>query len=57
MQIPIPSIEQQSEIVEHLDRRCTKIDSVIKSKRTVIDKLTDYKKSLIYEAVTGKMEV
>ena len=57
MQIPVPSIQQQSEIVEHLDKRCADIDSVIRSKQMVIDKLTDYKKSLIYEAVTGKMEV
>lgn len=48
--------EQQS-IALHLDTDCERIENYISKKLEVINKLTDYKKSLIYEAVTGKMEV
>ena len=54
--IAIP-IEEQHEIAAYLDQKCTAIDSVVAKKETLIDKLTEYKKSLIYEAVTGKREV
>lgn len=37
--------------------RLPNIDHLIERKKTIIDKLTDYKKSLIYEVVTGKKEV
>lgn len=55
--IPLVPIDKQGDIVQHLDSKCKKIDNSIKQKQSVIDKLTEYKKSLIYEAVTGKMEV
>lgn len=55
--IPIPPVAEQQEIVDYLDTRCTKINQLIKGCKIIIDKLTEYKKSLIYEVVTGKKEV
>ncbi|MCE9656259.1 restriction endonuclease subunit S [Clostridium celatum] len=55
--IIIPTIEQQKEIVKFLDSKCTEIDSTISKKEELIEKLESYKKSLIYECVTGKREV
>lgn len=55
--IVIPSIEEQKDIVYHLDTKCSEIDSLIKSKEKLIEELTAYRKSLIYEYVTGKKEV
>lgn len=55
--ITVLTLDEQQRIVEFLWRRCTKIDSILIQKQTLIDKLTQYKKSLIYEAVTGKLEV
>ena len=53
----VPPIEEQLKIVEYLEQKCDAIDSVISQKLTIIEALTEYKKSLIYEAVTGKKEV
>lgn len=55
--IVVPPINEQKKITNYLNDTCTKIDSFIEKKQTLIDKLTQYKKSLIYEAVTGKLEV
>lgn len=55
--IPYPSIEQQNQIVTELDKICTDIDKMIKIRQKYIEQLEEYKKSLIYEAVTGKIEV
>lgn len=55
--IPIPSIGEQNEIVEYLDNKCCKVDDYSSGKQKIIDKLIEYKKSLIYECVTGKREV
>lgn len=52
-----PPKNEQCEIVEYLDKKCSAIDSAIAKKQAVIEKLTAYKKSLIYEVVTGKREV
>jgi len=52
----LPKKEQQ-QIVNYLDNKCTKIESAIEKKQAVINKLTEYKKSIIYEVVTGKKEV
>ena len=49
--------KEQSEIANYLDRRCRAIDKVVEKKAEIISRLTDYKKSLIYEVVTGKKEV
>ncbi len=55
--ITCPSMEQQSEIVDYLDDKCAQIDKLIALKQSKIEKLQEYKKSLIYEYVTGKKEV
>lgn len=53
----IPSKEEQREIADYLDKKCTAIDTAIEQKQKLIEKLTEYKKSLIYECVTGKKEI
>lgn len=53
----IPSQEEQNKIIKYLDEKCNTIDSIILKKQALINKLTEYKKSLIYEVVTGKKEV
>ena len=53
----IPPIEEQQAIVSYLDKKCTQIDSLIAIKQRKIEKLQQYKKSVIYEYVTGKKEV
>lgn len=53
----IPNLEEQDIIVDFLDKKCNAIDSAISKKEQLISKLGDYKKSLIYECVTGKREV
>lgn len=55
--IPYPSLEEQKEIVEFLDKRTAEIDSLIAEKESLINDLEAYKKSLIYEVVTGKRRV
>lgn len=52
-----PNIGEQALIIKYLDTKCANIDAVILKKHSLIDKLTEYKKSLIYEVVTGKKEV
>lgn len=52
-----PSIEEQSEIVTFLDSKCKEIESTIESKKQQLTVIDSYKKSLIYEYVTGKKEV
>jgi len=55
--LPIPSLNEQNSIVKYLDSKCSEIDSIIASKQKQSEILSDYKKSLIYEVVTGKKEV
>lgn len=50
-------MEEQQEIAAYLDEKCTAIDSLIASKEALITELEAYKKSIIYEYVTGKKEV
>ena len=50
----IPSSEEQKQIATYLDEVCTQIDQLISEKETLIADLESYKKSLIYEVVTGK---
>lgn len=57
MEIPIPTIAEQESIVEHLKTKCSQIDQLISLKESKIEKLQQYKRSLIYEYVTGKKEV
>ncbi len=49
--------KDQKNIALFLDNKCSKIDKVIEYRKKIIDRLEEYKKSLIYEAVTGKIEV
>ena len=56
--IPIPNdVEEQCAITSYLDTKCSEIDSLIDLKLAKIEKLKEYKKSVIYEYVTGKKEV
>lgn len=55
--LAIPSLEKQQEIADYIDAKCAGIEKVINGKQKLLEKLTDYKKSLIYECVTGKREV
>lgn len=54
---PVPSIEEQKEISAYLDTTCSEIDKLIAKKEQLVKELESYKKSLIYEVVTGKREV
>ena len=54
---PVPNIEKQTAIVEYIDATLEKTDAVITEKKSQIETLDEYKKSLIYEYVTGKKEV
>ena len=47
----------QQQIVDYLDQKCLEIDNLIKEKEDLVIKLEEYKKSLIYECVTGKKEI
>ena len=55
--IACPPLEEQQEIADYLDKKCSEIDSLIASKEKFITELESYKKNLIYEYVTGKKEV
>lgn len=57
MPIAISDKITQQEIIVYLDKKCTAIDTTIEQKQNLIEKLTEYKKSLIYECVTGKKEI
>lgn len=54
--IVLPSPEEQSEIVEYLDAKAKETDGVIKNQESIIAKLEEYRKSIIYNAVTGKID-
>lgn len=55
--IPLPPVQEQNEICKFLARRIPQIDRLIAIKQAKIEKLEQYKRSLIYEYVTGKREV
>lgn len=55
--IAVPNEGEMIEIADYLDNKCTEIDSLIAIKQQKIEGLKDYKKSIIYEYVTGKKEV
>lgn len=54
--IIVPPLDEQDAIVEYLDSKSAQIDRLLALKQAKIDKLNEYKKSLIYEYVTGKRE-
>lgn len=53
----VPPITEQKEIADYLDTKCAEIDRLIAKKEQLVKELESYKKSLIYEVVTGKREV
>ena len=55
--IPFMNVEEQRQIVDFLDQKCSEIDQTISEKQQQLETLAEYKKSLIYEYVTGKKEV
>lgn len=55
--IVVPSKDEQQEIADYLDAKCAEIDNLISKKEQYISEIENYKKSLIYEYVTGKKEV
>ena len=55
--IVLPPLDEQRRIADSLDEKCAQIDRAVEAKQTIIDELKSYKKSLIYEVVTGKREV
>lgn len=55
--VPIPPKDEQDKIASFLNKRCNAIDALIKEKNKLIEDLESYKKSLIYEVVTGKRKV
>lgn len=57
IECPLPTDKEQQEIVAYLEEKCNQIDRLITIKQAKIEKLEQYKKSLIYEYVTGKKEV
>ena len=56
MIIPTPPIHEQSEIAEYLDTITIKLNNIKDSHKIIITKLEEYKKSIIYNAVTGKID-
>lgn len=55
--VPCPSLPEQQAIAAYLDEKCAAIDGIIAEKETLIAELETYKKSLIFETVTGKRRV
>ena len=57
IKIPFPPLKTQQNIADYLDSKCSQIDKYITEKQNIIQKLDAYKKSLIFECVTGKTEL
>ena len=59
VQVPLfePPLDEQQEIADYLDHTCSEIDALIAQKERFLVEMENYKKSLIYEYVTGKKEV
>lgn len=55
--VPIPAKAEQTAIAEYLQDRCTEMDELISENEATIQKLKEYRQSIIYEAVTGKIEI
>lgn len=54
MELPIPLLDEQQQIADYLDEKCAEIDELIAVKQQKIEALKEYKKSVIFEYVTGK---
>lgn len=57
IKVPNPPYDEQIKIAKAIDEKCSEIDKLIANKEKIIEELEQYKKSLIYEYVTGKKEV
>ena len=57
MPCAVPPLDEQQKIADYLDKRCAQIHKLIAIKQQKIETLNEYKKSLIYEYVTGKKQV
>ena len=57
IKILLPPLKEQMVISDYLDAKCTEIDAVVETKKSQLAMLDEYKKSTIYEYVTGKKEV
>ena len=57
LKVQFPSYQEQKEISDYLDTKCAEIDKLIAKKEQLVKELESYRKSLIYEVVTGKREV
>ena len=57
LKVLVPPLEEQEKIVNYIDDRFNKLNQIINYRKQIIEKLEEYKKSLIYECVTGKREV
>lgn len=57
IKIALPPLDEQQEIADYLDNKCAEIERIIADKKSQIETLDNYKKSLIFEYVTGKKEV
>ena len=55
--VPLPPLAEQKAIAAYLDKKCDEIDALSKRNKNIIESLQEYKQSLIYEAVTGKIEL
>lgn len=55
--VPLPDLEEQQEIATYIRSKCAEIDGLVAKKEQLVKELERYKKSLIYEVVTGKREV
>ena len=53
----LPPVEEQKRIASYLDNECSNIDELIATNESTIKKLKEYRQSVIYEAVTGKVEI
>ena len=54
--VPLPPLEEQKRIATYLDERCAAIDEAISRQEKLIEKLGEYRKSIIHHAVTGKID-
>ena len=57
LNIPLPPIEEQNAIVEYIESKTNKIDTMIEALKAEIDRLTEYKQRLISDVVTGQIDV
>ena len=55
--IALPPIDEEKKICDYLDKKCNAVNTTLAYRSKAIEKLQEYKKSLIYEVVTGKKEV